>query len=422
MELFGFLYIKLENHAVKKKYVIVLPILLIVKFLAIINPVNAFSCNLITLETNQTEYYINEDIKINASWELFYNPINEIAYTQIHIVNSSDQIIWNSSKNSQIGTYEQNWTVSIEEFDLDFKNDSYILFVKFFIYYFHIDTTNTMSIYLETIEIRIMKRNISCELIGYKNHIKLGENLFFIAKFYDENSEISQNLSNQTVQFLILFEDSIIHQCNYTTNNSGSINIYLTSLIHLKLGKNILTFTITNNKLYNNSKFIYEIIAEKNDLIIDILAFNDYLAKGEDLEIKLSCYYYINQSVKWLENYNFLIKIYDNKTLTYINEFETNKIGILEILISQDSFNANQTNQDYTVNIFFNGTYSLDNKTLILTLKLNHGIISETQNSFQMTIFSFTSVLIAVLILLSYVIINKKSKSEKLLSELVIRY
>ena len=117
-----------------------------------------------------------------------------------------------------------------------------------------------------------------------------------------------------------------------------------------------------------------------------------------------------------------MIKIYNNKTLTYINEFETNKLGILDASISQDSFNTNQASQDFTVNIFFNGTYSLDNKTLTLNLNLNQDIIAETQNSFQITIFSFTSVLIVILILLSYVIINKKSKSEKLLSELVIRY
>jgi len=384
--------------------------------------VNAFSCNLIFLETNQTEYLINEDIKINASWELYYNPVNEIAYTQIHILNSSDHMIWNSSRNNQIGTYEQNWTVNIEEFNLDFRNNSYILYVKFFMFYFHIDTTNTMYTYLETIEIRVMRRNISCELIGYENHITFGENLLFTAKFYDETSEIIQNLSYQTVLFLISFDDTIIHRCNYTTNESGVISIHLSALTHLKLGKNFLIFSITNNSLYNDSEFIYEIIVEKNDLIIEILTFNNDLNKGEDLEIKLSCYYYINQSKQWLENYNLLIKIYNNKTLTYINESETNNLGILEVSITQDSFSDHQTTQNFTVNIFFNGTYSLDNKTLILSLNLNQDIIPETQNTFPITIFSFTSVLIVIMVFLSYVIINKKSKSEKLLSELVIRY
>jgi hypothetical protein len=407
---------------VKKKYGIILPILLIIEILIVINPVNAFNCNLISFETNQTEYYINEDIKINASWELYYNPVNEIAYTQIHILNNSDQIIWNSSRNNQIGIYEQNWTVNIEEFDLDFKNNSYILFVKFFMFYFQIDTTNTMYTYLETIEIRVIRRNISCELIGYENHIKLGESLFFAAMFYDETSEIIQYLSNQTVLFLISFDDSIIHQCNYTTNDTGAVSVHLSTLTHLNLGKNLLIFSISNSSLYNDSNFIYEIIVEKNDLIIEILTFDNYLENGEDLEIRLSCYYYINQYKYWLENYNLLIKIYNKKTLTYIDEFETNNLGLLEVSISQDSFNDNQTSQNFTINIFFNGTYSLNNKTLILSLNLNQDIISETQNSFQMTIFSFTSVLIVILIFLSYIIINKRSKSEKLLSELVIKY
>lgn len=406
----------------KKKYGIILPILIIVELLSVINFVNAFSCNLISLNTNQSEYYIDESIKINASWELNYNDNNEIAYIQIHIVDVFDQFIWNSSKYNQIGTYEKNWTVNIEDFNLDIKNSSYILYIKFFVFFFHIDTASTMCNYIETIEIRVTKRNILCELIGYKDRIKLGENLSLVAKFYDDVSDINQYLSNQTIQFMISFNDLLIHRCNYTTNMSGVISIRLLSLIHLKFGQNFLIFSIVDNNLYNDSKFIYEINVDKNDPIIDILSFNNNLEESEDLEIKLYCYYYLNQSEKPLANYTLMIKIFDNKSLTFINEYKTDKSGILEVSISQDSFNYNQRNQDFIIYIFLNETYYLDNKTLTLNLNLNQDYYSKVLNSFQIKIFSFTSVLIIIIILLSYVIINKKSKSEKLLTELIIRY
>lgn len=390
------------------------------ELLSLINLGNAFNCNLISLNTNQTEYYFNEDIKINASWELYYNTLNEIAYIQIHIIDDFDNIIWNSSKYNQVGTYEKNWTVNIKELNLDFKNSSYLLYIKFFVYYFQIDTTNTMCTYLETLEIKIIKRDISCELIGYKDKIILGENLSIIAKFYDNTTEYIQNLINHTVEFLITFDDLILFQSNFTTNTSGAICINLVSLIHLRLGVNNLIFSIRNSMLYNDTKFVYEIVTEKNNLIIEIITFNNYLKNDEDLEIRLYCYYYINQSVKPLINYMFLVKIFDNLTLTFVNEYKTDEYGFLTFLISQDLFNYNQTGQDFNLTIFFNGSKFLDNRTIILSFNLNQ--FSKIQNTLQISLLSFTAILIISLILISYVIINKKSKSEKILTELIIRY
>ncbi len=406
----------------KKKYIIILPILILVQVLSVINFVNAFSYNLIIFNTNQTEYYIDDSIIINAFWELNYNDNNEIAYIQIHIIDQFDTYVWNSSKYDQIGTYENNWTVDIEDFNLNIENSSYNLYIKFFVFYFHIDTASTMCNYLETIEIRVLKRNSLCELIGYKDRIKLGENLSLEAKFCDAVSGVNQYITNQSINFMILYNDLITHKCNYTTNMLGAINIQLFSPTHLKLGQNYLIFSITKDNLYNDSKFIYEIIVEKNNPIIDILNFNDILDESEDLELKLYCYYYLNQSENPLANFRLLVKIFDNESLTFIKEYETDNSGVLEISISQDSFNYNQINQDFIINIILNETNYLDNKTLTLNLNLNQVNYSEILKSIQIKIFSFTSVLILISIFLSYIIINKKSKNEKLITDLIIRY
>jgi len=406
----------------KKKYVIIIPVLIIVEVLCIINFVNGFDYNLFSLNTNKTEYYFDESIKINASWELNYNNNNEFAYIQIQITNLFDQFVWNSSKYNQIGTYEKNWTVSIENLNLDVINGSHLLYIKLFVFYCHKDTGSTMYNCLETIEVKVIKRNISCELIEYKDLIKIGEDISLVAKFYDQRSDFNRYLINQTVQFKTSYNDLIIHQCNYTTNISGIISIQLISVLHLKLGRNFLTFSIVDNDLYNNSDFVYEIYVEKNEPIIDVQFFNNNLKESEDLEIKLYCYYYLNQLKNPIASHKLLIKIFDNKSLTFINEYKTNKFGVLEFSVSQDCFNYNQKSHDFIIIIFLNESLYLDNKTFILNLDLYQENYSNSLSALQIRIFSFISVLIIILILLSYLIINKKSKSEKLLTELIIRY
>jgi hypothetical protein len=407
---------------VRKKHFIIILLFITVDLLGIINLVNAFNCNLITLEADKTEFFIDEDIKINASWELNYNDINEIAYTQIQILDYSDDIIWNSSKHNEIGIFEKNWTVHIEQLNLGLNNHSIILYVKFFIFYFQIDTTNTMYTYLGTIPIKIFKRNTSCQLIGYRDHIKLGEDLSLIAKFYTESSGSSLKLTNQTIQFMISFNNLIIHSTNYTTNSLGEIYVNITSLTHLKPGQNILLFSIKNNKVFNDSKFVYNIYVDKNPIYIDIIGFTDTLKQNENLEIKLFYYFYINLSQEPLANYSILLNIIDNNTCVFTNEYKTDRFGILAINLSQEFFNFNQQNQEFIINISFNGTFLLEKKTFSLNLKLNQKINSEIYDSFQINFLSFFSILIVVLVLFSYLITNKRNKSEKLLTEITIRY
>ncbi|MFX0003049.1 MAG: hypothetical protein ACFFAA_06655 [Promethearchaeota archaeon] len=406
----------------KKTYAIIILTLTIVEVFSVSNSVQGFDYNLFILNTNKPEYYNDELIKINASWELNYDVVNEIAYVQIQIKDKYEQLIWNSSKNYQIGNYEKNWTVDIKDFNLEIINSSYILYVKFFVFFCYKDTGSDLYYYPETIEIRVIKRNISCDLIGYRDEIKMGENLNLVARFYDANSENIQYLINQDIQLMIINNDIIIQQTNYTTNISGEINLNLISPADLKIGQNFLILSITNNNLYNDSRFDYEIYVDKNEPSIEIIKFKNYLEHGEDLDIILRCFYSLNQSEIILANYNLLIRIYDNKSLIFINEYITDKFGFLEVSISQDSFNYTQKNQIYMIKIFLNETDFLYNKTLILNLNLNQNNYLKILNSFQIKIFSFTSVLIIMLIILSYVFINKKGKNEKILTELIIRY
>ncbi|MDX1798359.1 MAG: hypothetical protein R3255_06895, partial [Candidatus Lokiarchaeia archaeon] len=86
------------------------------------------------------------------------------------------------------------------------------------------------------------------------------------------------------------------------------------------------------------------------------------------------------------------------------------------------SFSFDQISQGFNIRVSLNGTQYLDNKTLSLVLYLDQNKYAELLNSIKIKIFSFTSVLIIILIFLSYIILHKKSKNEKALTELIIRY
>ena len=120
MELFRFLYIKLEKQSVKKKSLFMFLLLILIDFLSVISFVNAFNCNLNFLKTDKTIYFIDEDIKINASWELSYDINNENSYVQVQIFNGSDIKIWISPEYDEIGFFEKNWTVNLQQLNIDF--------------------------------------------------------------------------------------------------------------------------------------------------------------------------------------------------------------------------------------------------------------------------------------------------------------
>jgi len=412
----------LEIYDVKKKIALILPILVLIDLFSVINFTYAYYCNLNFLDTNKNLLFIDEEIKINASWELNYNVNNEIAYIQIQIFNIFDNIIWNSSEYNQIGVFEKNWTLDIAQLNIDFTNYTNILYIKFFSFYFQIDTTNTVSTYLDSKKIEIIKKNLVCSLKGYRDHIEYGEYLYLKAEFYDESSVNNSNLHNKTIKFSISFNDLIIHQYNYTINESGTIRLLVSSYTHLRVGKNLLIFSILNNTIFNDTNFIYELVVEKNPVFVNINHFNGSIKESEDLEIKLFYYYYINQSIEPLTNCDFTIKIFDNETLIFINEYKTDRFGILEINVAHDNFKFDQESVELIINVNFNGTYSLENKTLVLYLILNQATTPKMEYSFQMNLLSFISILILVLIVLSFILNNNKNKNKKLISELIVRY
>ncbi len=164
--------------------------------------------NLIYLNTDKEQYYIDDKIIINASWELNYNIITEISYIQVQIYDNYNNLIWNSSIYDNIGNFYMNWTINIQNLNLSFFCHSINLSVKFYIYLFNIEEMEEVfNEFLEEIEIVILKRTISCQLFGFNNNIFYGDNLKIKARFYDNVLDTSYYLVNHTVEFKIYSED-----------------------------------------------------------------------------------------------------------------------------------------------------------------------------------------------------------------------
>ncbi|MCK4379587.1 MAG: hypothetical protein KAW51_00505 [Candidatus Lokiarchaeota archaeon] len=374
------------------------------------------------METNKKEYCVDEQIHINASWTLDYNPFNEISYVQVQVFNSSDDKVWNSSEYTEIGSFEKNWSLELQELALDFSNYTNTLYIKFFSFYFHIYTTNTICTFLETIKIKIIKKIPSYELNGFKNNITYGEFLNFTVRFRDSITYF--NIINKTIELNVISNSIIIFQNYYITDNNGTIFLNLTSTTHLSIGINLLTFFFESDKIYNHLRFSCEIIVKKIPVFIDVLDFQSFYKTNKNINISLFFYHglytpIINESVKvFLYNKS-------NDKLIYQNIQTITTLGLAQITIPVDILKSN--GQNFTIAFIFEGTNILENNSLSLDFNYNEIIIPIAKRK-GVDIKIIISIIVGVIwvIITVFLFINRKKIREKLkvkkLVELTVRY
>lgn len=390
----------------------------LIEFISLTNSAVGFECNLFYLETSSDRYYINENIELNSSWHLDYNPNTEIAYIQVRFFNSFNELIWNSSKYDETESVNKSWSINIKSFNLSFTGNSSIISIKFFSYYYHIGTMNMVSTYLETIQVVVIKRTPLCQLIGFNDRITIGDTFFFKAKFLDSAFENNSYLINQSILFKIISNYSVMHHFNFTTNQLGIIEISISTTTQLSIGANTLIFTLANNDVYNDSKFLYQIFLEKNPILINIVSIKEHLRKNEDLEMELFYYYYFNNSLTPLNNQSIKLEIFDNQNSVYSKIYSTDNFGILIIKLSQNLFNFNKESKELTLNLTFNGSLFLRNHTYSINLQINDSTRTHAFNS---------NILILILVLIispliSLPLLSKLRKErKKVLAEITIR-
>ena len=330
-----------------------------------------FSCSNTLLVTDKNTYNNNENIYLNGSWGLYYDSGFEISYVQVQITNIFDDILWNSSNYYTIGIAHQNWTIPIQFLNLTFTNYPCRIYIKLFNYYENFNSNDVVGTYKEIITVNITKRDVDCELTDFKSDLLYGESNLFTAQFYSRNTSLY--LENETLQCLIKSNDDIIYQTNFTTDKDGMLSFNISTLNHLGLGRNNMSFSIKDNPYYLDTTFSYEIYVKKIPVYVEITNFVNTTEEGGPIKIQLF-YYYFNASQKPLENENLKIKVYSNSILEYEEMLMTNQTGFVNITISPSIFNfiVGDKIVYVDVDVIFNGTIYLENRTMSLSFQIQN--------------------------------------------------
>ena len=379
-----------------------------------------FSFDVFIFVSDKEIYYNNENININASWELIYDLGHETSYFQVQIFDIFDKILWNSSEYHEIGYSEKNWTINIEFLNISFSNYTNTLFIK--LYHFYKDQNGgggPVETFREIIIVNVLKRNVMCQLVGFKSVLKYGDYNFFTAKFYSTDN--NSYLVNETFHFEIISNKKILYQNNFTTNESGEISFNISTISHLNLGENNIIFNIRNNMIYNNATFSYDLFVEKLAIFVEILRFDNNLENAHLITIKLY-FYFFNQSIKPLKNQIIKTIIYNDLTLEYEDEFKTNQSGFLYIQISPNNFRFKENEKKFYIDIVFNGTKYIENKTTTLNFKIQNVLSQGVFNLFFTTnSFLFTILIILFASICMKVNIRKRTKF-KLIRDLTFKF
>ena len=401
----------------KKKLIFIILLVFLIEIPCYSESVKGYYCEVYNLETDNTSYYTNEIIELNATWELDYNPFTENGYIQINIYDSLDTLIWNSSKYYEIGLFTEHWSINTSDLRTTFLNYSNNIIIVIYFYYWYGELEHPDP--KDSEEITIIKRIPLCQLIGFKERLNYGEELAFTAKFCDNTIENGSLLMHQIVSFMISFNNSIFFKDNYTTNQLGIIEMTLKSIVHLNIGLNVLIFNIMQNNIYNNTIFQYEILVEKNPVFINVLNIEHLKVKEEDLVIQLYCYYFFNDSMTPLNNQSIKVEISYNQSLIFSKIYNTNVTGFLSITISQTILSFTSEFEDILLILEYNGNFFLQSNTtsLILSIDDSKGRSSQNLNVYLIVTFSILSIVIPLPLLY-----RLKKERKKMLTEVIIKY
>ena len=213
--------------------------------------------DILDFSTNKLIFFNNEVIRINSEWELNYNSSIIDSYIQIYIFRSQDVFLWKSSKLNETGHTLTNWTLEIQNLELDFSKPTNYITIKLFHYWYHKTNMINNTEYIDSIVISTSKYNIECSLKGYKDYIYCGERVLIEAQF--KVKETQESLFHKSITINILFNTSVQYDLTLNTDSSGKILLNLSTLEYFGVGLNSLLFNVSSieTSIYNNTFFIY---------------------------------------------------------------------------------------------------------------------------------------------------------------------
>ena len=403
----------------RKKNNVVLFLFFLLGIILIPKSVLGFSCNNTLLVTDKNTYNYNENIYLNGSWELYYNSGFEVSYVQIQMTNIFDKILWNSSNYYVIGISQKNWTINIQFLNLTLANYSCKIYLKMFNYYKNFNTNEVVATYREIIAINITKREVDCELTNFKSDLIYGESNLFNAQFYSENT--SFYLENETLQCLIRNNDDVIYQTDFTTDKEGMLSFNISTVKHLGLGRNNVSFIIKNNSHYWDTTFSYDVYVKKIPVYVEIINFVNNTEEGSLIKIQLF-YFYFNLSKKPLENENLKIIVYSSSTLEYEEMLQTNQTGYVLINILPSIFNFKESDKVLYVDIVYNGTIYIENRTISLSFQIHNYQFHSNNSSFYFVNVCLLSILTSLFTSIGLKAYKYKKAGYKLIKDITFKF
>ena len=405
----------------KKKNIVVLFLYFLLGITIYPKSVLGFSCNNTEIVTDKISYNNNENIYLNGSWELYYDSGFEISYVQIQITNIFDKILWNSSNYYTIGISQKNWKINIQFLNLTITNYSGRIHIKLFNYYKNFNSNDVVATFREIITINITKQDVDCKLTNFKSDLIYGESNLFHAQFYSRNS--SFRVVNETLECLIRNNDEITYRANFTTDNEGMFSFNISTVTHLSLGRNNVSFIIRNSSYYLKAIFSYDIYVKKIPVYVDVINLANNTEEDNSIKIQLY-YYYFNTSKKTVENENLQIIVYGNLTLVYEDVLKINQTGFVNINISTSIFNFKEGDKLINVNIdiIFNGTIYLENRTTSLSVQIQNYQYSRTFSSFYFVNICLLSILTSLITSISFKAYKYKKAGFKLIRDITFKF
>ncbi|MBY9002900.1 MAG: hypothetical protein KGD73_02915 [Candidatus Lokiarchaeota archaeon] len=372
------------------------------------------SWEIISLQSNKNTYYNYENMEINASWNLFFEEDDNV-FLQIHLMNDSENILWKSPRYSNAGYNEDNWIIHIPNLNIEIDNDTTQMFVKIWISFNnHVASADFYD--SEFLTINIIKANVTCELDGFEGSITYGEEISLLAKFFEANNTLL--IINTTIRFQIESESIILYQGDYITNQSGIINVNISSIDYLSVGVNNLIFIMISNETYNNYQFSYKLRVEKIPIYGEIININGIDKNEGTIEVLSYFYYYFNESIVPLNNSFISIRLYQKNSLKYTKSLNTNILGVTTFIISLGSINLEKYSTEVNITIIYNGTQYLHDETVSKTIDVNEFIyqnVIDTMEILYLTSF-FSSIIV-----IGFMVANKRRGRDKNLADLCIR-
>ncbi|MHA1758070.1 MAG: hypothetical protein ACTSVV_14955 [Promethearchaeota archaeon] len=375
----------------KIKYVLIL-ILIFFSFISI--PQISKAYEIIYFNIDKQTYYINENIKINSSWTLYYNENTSQAYFQVVILNNQNELIWSSPSYSEQGLIIKNWTVKLDELNINFNGTHSLLFIN--LLYHYSDLSGTFDTYVRSISINIIKLNITCELVGFKNIINYGDLLRFQAIFH--NILHDSLLYKFNVSLQIFFNHKLIYNTNFSLLENGSIKIILNSAKDLRIGTNLLKFSILENKYYNNQIFYYNLKVNKLKVYIDKKITPELLNENSILKIYSSFYYFLNGNILPLKEYFIKLKILEKDRMVYERSYLTDNNGIIEITIKIKNLELSDDVKNIAIIFNIIGNNFLNDSEFITSINFNHINVNTFESFFLIIIISVSMFAISIYI------------------------